>query len=108
MRRGGAPGSRSRTPRGATSGGPPGGGTPVLLPWLPGRAFSVKGGLAGGVLAACAVMWRRGALEAPAALALLLAMAAGSAFVAMNFTGGTPFTSPSGGEKEMRRALPVQ
>jgi len=82
--------------------------TPVLLPWLPGRAFSVKGGLAGGVLAACAVMWRRGALEAPAALALLLAMTAVSSFVAMNFTGATPFTSPSGVEKEMRRALPVQ
>ena len=82
--------------------------TPVLLPWLPGRAFSVKGGLAGGVLAACAVMWRRGALEAPAALALLLAMTAVSSFVAMNFTGATPFTSPSGVEKEMRRALPIQ
>lgn len=82
--------------------------TPLLLPWLPGRAFSVKGGLAGGVLAACAVMWERGALEAPAALALLLAMTAVSSFVAMNFTGATPFTSPSGVEKEMRRALPVQ
>jgi len=82
--------------------------TPVLLPWLPGRAFSVKGGLAGGVLAACAVMWQRGALHTPAAMALLLAMTAVSSFVAMNFTGATPFTSPSGVEKEMRRALPVQ
>ena len=34
--------------------------------WLPGRAFSVKGGLAGGVLSACAVMWGRGTLDAPA------------------------------------------
>jgi hypothetical protein len=82
--------------------------TPVLLPWIPGRAFSVKGGLAGGVLAACAVMWYRGALDPPAALALLLAMTAVSSFVAMNFTGATPFTSSSGVEKEMRRALPVQ
>jgi len=82
--------------------------TPVLLPWLPGRAFSVKGGLAGGLLAACAVMWQRGSLHAPAALALLLAMTAVSSFIAMNFTGATPFTSPSGVEKEMRRALPVQ
>jgi len=82
--------------------------TPVLLPWLPGRAFSVKGGLAGGFLATCAVMWERGALEAPAAVAMLLAMTAVSSFVAMNFTGATPFTSPSGVEKEMRRALPVQ
>src|SRR5512140_2590268 len=82
--------------------------TPVLLPWLPGRAFSVKGGIAGGILAACAVMWGHGALNAPAALALLLAMTAVSSFVAMNFTGATPFTSPSGVEKEMRRALPIQ
>ena len=82
--------------------------TPALLPWLPGRAFSVKGGLAGGVLAAVAVMWERGTLEAPSALALLLAMTAVSSFVAMNFTGATPFTSPSGVEKEMRRALPIQ
>lgn len=82
--------------------------TPVLLPWLPGRAFSVKGGLSGGVLAACAVLWQRGSLHTPAALALLLAMTAVSSFVAMNFTGATPFTSPSGVEKEMRRALPVQ
>jgi len=35
-------------------------------------------------------------------------MTAVSSFVAMNFTGATPFTSPSGVEKEMRRALPVQ
>jgi len=82
--------------------------TPALLPWLPGRAFSVKGGLVGGVLAACALMWYRGTVEAPAALALLLAMTAISSFIAMNFTGATPFTSPSGVEKEMRRALPVQ
>ena len=82
--------------------------TPVLLPWIPGRAFSVKGGLAGGILAACALMWQRGNLEPTAALALLLAMSAISSFVAMNFTGATPFTSPSGVEKEMRRALPVQ
>jgi hypothetical protein len=82
--------------------------TPVLLPWLPGRAFSVKGGLTGGVLAACVVVWERGVLGAPSALALLLAMTAVSSFVAMNFTGATTFTSPSGVEKEMRRALPVQ
>jgi hypothetical protein len=82
--------------------------TPALLPWIPGRAFSVKGGLAGGVLATCAVMWQRGSLHAPSALAFFLAMSAVSSFVAMNFTGATPFTSPSGVEKEMRRALPVQ
>jgi hypothetical protein len=54
------------------------------------------------------VVWERGVLGAPSALALLLAMTAVSSFVAMNFTGATTFTSPSGVEKEMRRALPVQ
>jgi hypothetical protein len=29
-------------------------------------------------------------------------------YLAMNFTGTTPFTSPSGVEKEMRRAIPLQ
>jgi hypothetical protein len=82
--------------------------TPALLPWIPGRAFSVKGGLTGGVLAACVVAWERGALGAPSVLALLFAMTAVSSFVAMNFTGATPFTSPSGVEKEMRHALPIQ
>jgi hypothetical protein len=82
--------------------------TPALLPWIPGRAFSVKGGLTGGVLAACVAAWERGALGTPSVLALLLAMTAVSSFVAMNFTGATTFTSPSGVEKEMRRALPVQ
>jgi hypothetical protein len=82
--------------------------TPVLLPWLPGRAFSVKGGLAGGVIAACAALWERGVLDTSGSLALFLAMTAVSSFVAMNFTGATPYTSPTGVEKEMRRALPVQ
>jgi hypothetical protein len=53
-------------------------------------------------------MWRRGVLDTPTALALLLAMTAVSSFVALNFTGATPFTSLSGVEKEMRRALPIQ
>jgi len=41
-------------------------------------------------------------------LGAVLAIAAGSSYVAMNFTGATPFTSPSGVEREMRRALPWQ
>lgn len=31
-----------------------------------------------------------------------------SSYLGMNFTGSTPFTSPSGVEKEMRRAIPLQ
>ena len=82
--------------------------TPALLPWLPGSAFAVKGSLAG--LAAGLVIL--GLLGLPLmglpAAALLLCTTALSSFLAMNFTGSTPFTSPSGVEKEMRRAIPLQ
>lgn len=80
---------------------------PILLPWIPGRAFSVKGGLAGvaaGVLVAAAAA-STGFLGG---LALMLMTAAVSSYLAMNFTGATPFTSPSGVEKEMRWAIPFQ
>lgn len=81
---------------------------PVLLPWLPGAAFAVKGlvvGIPAGIMAVM-VVW--GGVSGLEALALLLITAALSSFLAMNFTGSTPFTSPSGVEKEMRRALPIQ
>lgn len=82
--------------------------TPVLLPWIPGRAFSIKGGLAGGSLALCAWALSPASMGAISTSAFLLSVTAVSSFIAMNFTGSTPFTSPSGVEKEMRRAIPVQ
>ncbi|MBF0552065.1 MAG: hypothetical protein HQK60_16210 [Deltaproteobacteria bacterium] len=81
---------------------------PILLPLLPGPAFYYKGALVGffgGVLAAW--MWW-GQAGAMASLALLIFVTAISSFLAMNFTGSTPFTSPSGVEKEMREAIPRQ
>jgi len=88
--------------------------TPLLLPWLPGRAFSVKGlvasvppalGLAGAVL-----VWRTGPAWSLAgeAAAWLLIVPALSAFWAMNFTGASTFTSLSGVKREMGRAVPLQ
>jgi hypothetical protein len=82
--------------------------TPVLLPWVPGRYFSVKGAFVGGVSAlATAALWagKLNWLEAAAALAVVTAL---SSFTAMNFTGASHYTSPSGVEKEMRRMLPLQ
>ena len=82
--------------------------TPVLLPWLPGRMFAVKGAVAGG---GAALVWLLFAGFAPGvwgSAALLLAAGASASYVAMNFTGATPYTSPSGVETEMRRALPFQ
>lgn len=80
---------------------------PVLLPWLPGRQFFLKGiwcGLVSGILL-LVFADRFSALEL---LSLLLLGVSVSSYAAMNFTGATPFTSPSGVEKEMRRGMPLQ
>ena len=82
--------------------------TPVLLPWIPGRAFAVKGAIIGVLSAAGIVALFRSDLHMLGALALMLFTTAVSSYLAMNFTGSTPFTSPSGVEKEMRRAIPLQ
>jgi len=82
--------------------------TPVLLPWIPGRAFALKGALIGTAVGGLLVFLRRTGLHAAELFALLLLTAAVSSYLAMNFTGSTPFTSPSGVEKEMRRAIPLQ
>jgi hypothetical protein len=80
--------------------------TPVLLPWLPGRAFAAKGAIAGGLIALAGTFSFK--LPPLLATATLLFIAAVASYGAMNFTGSTPFTSPSGVEKEMRRAIPLQ
>ncbi|MDH7499168.1 MAG: mercury methylation corrinoid protein HgcA [candidate division NC10 bacterium] len=86
--------------------------TPLLLPWLPGRAFSLKGGIVG-ILAALTLLsssWGNwgtaaGRLEI---LGWILLIPAVSAFLAMGFTGASTYTSLSGVKKEMRWALPLE
>jgi len=85
--------------------------TPLLLPWLPGRAFSVKGAVAGGALALIALAALPGMFGMQSAwgwMAAVLGVSAFSSYVGVNFTGSTPYTSPSGVERELRRAIPVQ
>lgn len=82
--------------------------TPTLLPWLPGRAFAVKGLVVGTIVSLAAVAFFAAALTVPESVAIGLIVAAISSFLAMNFTGSTPFTSPSGVEREMRCAIPMQ
>jgi len=83
--------------------------TPVLLPFIPFRSFAAKGALAGAVLLAplllridllfCGSMFL--------AFAMLLFFIALATFLALNFTGCTPFTNISGVKKEMRFAVPA-
>jgi hypothetical protein len=81
---------------------------PLLLPWLPGRAFAFKGfalGLAMFALALGAGWVGTTSLEL---LAWALMMPAIVSYLAMNFTGASNFTSLSGVRKEMRFAVPLQ
>lgn len=86
--------------------------TPALLPWLPGRAFSIKGVSVGLFAALLFVFFRwndgitlAGDIELIAWLLLIPAL---SAFLAMNFTGASTYTSLSGVKKEMQWAVPFQ
>jgi hypothetical protein len=83
--------------------------TPVLLPFIPSKSFAFKGILMGSVcvlLMLPAIFSEIGSMAGAAALCLFSVMV--SSHLAMNFTGATPFTSPSGVEKEMKQFLPVQ
>jgi len=85
---------------------------PLLLPYLPGRAFSIKG-LFIGVLIALGLIYLRGIdvqlwAGRAEAMAWLMIIPAISAYLAMNFTGCSTYTSLSGVKKEMRFALPLE
>jgi hypothetical protein len=86
--------------------------TPLLLPWLPGRAFSIKG-LPLGILGALGLLsfhWSGsdalgGGLHM---IAWLLLVPSAASYLSMNFTGASTYTSLSGVKREMRFALPFQ
>lgn len=82
--------------------------TPVLLPWIPGRQFWLKGAFTGLITGLTFVGFIAPPTNSIETIALCLWIAATSSFMAMNFTGATPFTSLSGVKKEMRRGLPTQ
>jgi hypothetical protein len=82
--------------------------TPILLPWIPGRAFAKKGAITGLAIGFAASLVFADSLGWLNTLAMIIATATISSWCAMHFTGSSTFTSPSGVEKEMRRAIPVQ
>lgn len=86
--------------------------TPLLLPFLPGRSFSVKGllpGLAWALFFAFPFdAFLVDDVSSLARAAWILAIPALSSFLAMNFTGSSTVTSLSGVKKEMRYAFPLQ
>lgn len=86
---------------------------PLLLPWLPFREFSLKGFILGLLVMLPFAIWKtQSGSGSPVHLALnlaalLLIFPAVTAFVSLNFTGATPFTSKSGVRLEMNRFIPL-
>ncbi len=82
--------------------------TPLLLRALPFRQFWLKGAFTSLISALLFSMWSIPIAGSHDTLALASWMLATGSFLAMNFTGSTPYTSLSGVEFEMRRGLPLQ
>jgi hypothetical protein len=82
--------------------------TPALLPHIPGSAFAWKGWLTG-VICTAGVLFLSGKFKEGNRLLSaghLLLLPAVSSYLAMNFTGASTYTSPSGVNKEVKKALP--
>ncbi len=87
---------------------------PILLPWIPTSNFSTKGFILGGLVALPfflasiignpdQALWQR----AGWAFAYLLALPSVTAFITLNFTGASTFTSRSGVKREIFAYIPV-
>jgi acetyl-CoA decarbonylase/synthase complex subunit gamma len=86
--------------------------TPLLLPFLPARAFALKGFfLSLPAVIIFLYLWEMGGPARVRPLekwAWVLLIPAVSAYLAMNFTGASTYTSLSGVKKEMRWAVPCE
>jgi hypothetical protein len=87
---------------------------PAVLPWLPTRDFSSKGFTLGILLALpfadSAFLGNSGSaiwLQVALGLAYVFLMAPITAYLALNFTGSTTFTSRTGVKKEIFRYIPA-
>jgi hypothetical protein len=83
--------------------------TPLLLPYIPSRSFAFKGWLLATVMSVAMVRviyagTHRNALLTAAVFFVYPVLAS---YLAVNFTGATPFTNPSGVRKELRIATPL-
>lgn len=86
---------------------------PILLPWLPTKDFSSKGFILGGIVIlpfVLAIMLRQPGhwlLQTGFSLSCLSVFVPVTAFLALNFTGSTTFTSKSRVKREIYRYFPV-
>lgn len=77
----------------------------ILLPWLPFRSFAL-GGWVLGALAAVGISWGLDA-DVHRWMVHVFLLPPVTAYLALNFTGSTPFTSLSGVQRELRISAPL-
>lgn len=82
--------------------------TPLLLPWIPLKMFSLKGLLMGWIISALLLYFGFLGNNVFSIISWFLINGGIASFLAMNFTGSSTFTSLSGVKKEMKFALPMQ
>jgi hypothetical protein len=82
--------------------------TPLLLPWIPFKRFSLKGLMTGWIMGLLLLYFNFLGNNVFEIISWFLMIGSISSFLAMNFTGSSTFTSLSGVRKEMRLSLPLQ
>ena len=82
--------------------------TPVLLPYLPGRYFSLKGFFSGVLVFLGFFLPASSKSNLVTDISWFFIVGAVSSFAAMNFTGSSTYTSLSGVRKEMKLFVPLQ
>jgi hypothetical protein len=84
----------------------------IMLPWLPGRSFSVKGFWVGVLISGSLLAYRYDLLtnlsDIFGIIGISFVIIAISSFIGMNYTGSSTYTSLSGVKKEMKIAIPFQ
>jgi hypothetical protein len=82
--------------------------TPILLPFIPFKRFSLKGLVIGWLMAILLLYFNFLGTNIIEIISWFLLIGGISSFMAMNFTGASTFTSLSGVQKEMKISLHVQ
>jgi hypothetical protein len=82
--------------------------TPLLLPYIPGRQFSLKGFFSGMIVYLGFLLLKNPATNLVETVSWFFIISTLSSFTAMNFTGTSTFTSLAGVKKEMKLFVPLQ
>jgi hypothetical protein len=82
--------------------------TPMFLPYIPGRHFSLKGFFSGLLVFIILLLLKFSGGNLIEIISWFFIITVISSFMAMNFTGSSTYTSLSGVKKEMKISVPLQ